>query len=199
MILATARVEALDESNPLNQLRLALQSKGKSIEMELAPLEKSDVASLARDLTGGELDDAKIDSLFAETEGNPFFVVEMLRSGGRFGERGEIVGHGLHRAHDAVRGDRPAGDSGNGRGPALEQRPQIVETGEIAEVSKPAIEGRHGAAGRAATVHEREMRGCRRIFTLHGAEIGAGERPRVRVGRIIPGEDVEDVFKPKKR
>ncbi len=81
MILATARVETLDEKNPLNQLRLMLQSKGKSIEMELAPLEKPDVASLARDLMGGELDSAKIDSLYAETEGNPFFVVETLRSG----------------------------------------------------------------------------------------------------------------------
>ena len=81
MILATARVETLDEKNPLNQLRLTLQSKGKSIEMELAPLEKTDVASLARDLMGGELNSVKIDSLYAETEGNPFFVVETLRSG----------------------------------------------------------------------------------------------------------------------
>ena len=81
MILATVRVETLDEKDPFNQLRLALQAKGKSIEMELAPLEKPDVASLARDLTGGELDSEKIDSLYAETEGNPFFIVETLRSG----------------------------------------------------------------------------------------------------------------------
>ena len=40
--------------------------------------------------------------------------------------------------------------------------------------------------------HESEMRGCRRTFALHGAEIGAGERPRVRVGGVVAGEDVED-------
>ncbi len=81
MILATVRVETLDEKNPLNQLRLTLQAKGKSVEMELAPLEKTDVAMLARDLMGDEFDSAKIESLYAETEGNPFFIVETLRSG----------------------------------------------------------------------------------------------------------------------
>lgn len=89
MILATVRAEALDEKKPLDQLRTDLQSKGSSIEMELAPLEKADVASLARDLTGNELDDAKIDNLFANTEGNPFFIVEILRS------RGFLQGAGL--------------------------------------------------------------------------------------------------------
>ena len=92
MILATVRVETLDEKNPLNQLRLTLQSKGKSIEMELAPLERPDVVSLARDLMGGELDSAKIDSLYAETEGNPFFVVETLRSGDVFERTGILPG-----------------------------------------------------------------------------------------------------------
>jgi hypothetical protein len=39
---------------------------------------------------------------------------------------------------------------------------------------------------------EGKMRGCRQTCTLHGAEIGAGERPRVRVGGVVVGEDVED-------
>ena len=81
LVLATARIEELDEKHPLNQLRLTLQSRSQISELELAPLEKSDLGQLARDLTGSELDSKKQDHLYAETEGNPFYIVEMLRSG----------------------------------------------------------------------------------------------------------------------
>lgn len=81
MILATARIEELEAQHPLNQLRLPLQSKEMGVEMELAPLDKSTLGQLARNLTGVELDAQRQAELYAESEGNPFFLVELLRSG----------------------------------------------------------------------------------------------------------------------
>jgi DNA-binding SARP family transcriptional activator len=81
MILATARIEELEAQHPLNQLRLDLQSKEMGIEMELAPLDNLDLAQLARDLSSVELDAQQQAELSAESEGNPFFFVELLRSG----------------------------------------------------------------------------------------------------------------------
>ena len=82
MVLATARIEELESSHPLNQLRLTLQAKDQFKELELAPLNKMELGLLARDVTGKELSEKKQDELYTETEGNPFFTVEMLRSAG---------------------------------------------------------------------------------------------------------------------
>lgn len=80
MLVATARVEALDANHPLQQLRIALQSRKQLDELELNPLDRMEVGLLAREATGVELGEAQEEALFAETEGNPFFVLETLRS-----------------------------------------------------------------------------------------------------------------------
>lgn len=80
MILATARAEELGANHPLLQLRLTLQSRGQLDEIELSPLSKTDLGLLAREVTGADLSETKREELFAETEGNPFFIVEILRS-----------------------------------------------------------------------------------------------------------------------
>lgn len=81
MILMTARVEELDEAHPLNQLRLSLQERRQLHELELAPLDKPELGLLARDVLGRDLAAAEEDELFRQTEGNPLFIVETLRSG----------------------------------------------------------------------------------------------------------------------
>ncbi|MBL1173006.1 MAG: AAA family ATPase [Chloroflexi bacterium] len=81
MILMTARVEELNEAHPLNQLRLSLQERGQLHELELAPLDKPELSLLARDVLGRDLAAAEKDELFRQTEGNPLFIVETLRSG----------------------------------------------------------------------------------------------------------------------
>lgn len=80
MLLATARVEELDANHSLQRLRAALQARKQFHELELNPLDRMEVGLLAREIMGGELSDARQDELFAETEGNPFFVVETLRN-----------------------------------------------------------------------------------------------------------------------
>ncbi|HNW13570.1 MAG TPA: AAA family ATPase [Anaerolineaceae bacterium] len=81
MILMTARVEELDEEHPLTQLRLSLQERKQLHELELMPLDKPELGLLARDVLGRDLEKAEEDELFRQTEGNPLFIVETLRSG----------------------------------------------------------------------------------------------------------------------
>lgn len=81
LLLGTARLEELDDRHPLNQLRLALQSKGQISEIELSPLDRSELGLLAGEMSETKLSQESEEQLFNETEGNPFFLVEMLRSG----------------------------------------------------------------------------------------------------------------------
>ena len=50
-------------------------------EIALGPLSTSETTSLAEHIMGPRLDPAMIDTLYQETEGNPLFVVEMVRAG----------------------------------------------------------------------------------------------------------------------
>jgi DNA-binding SARP family transcriptional activator len=81
LIVLTARTEELISSNPVNQLRVLLQSKGNLQEIELESLKKKEIRELAVDLTSNTVQEKLINRLYSESEGNPLFVVEMLRSG----------------------------------------------------------------------------------------------------------------------
>lgn len=81
LALATVRHEEVDERHPLHQLRNDLQARGQIHEIELGPLNVNEIGLLARDLLGKELNSDTEARIFAETEGNPFFTVEILRSG----------------------------------------------------------------------------------------------------------------------
>src|SRR2546423_13435948 len=50
-------------------------------EIALGPLSTAETTSLAEHIMGPQLDPAMIDTLYQETEGNPLFVVEMVRAG----------------------------------------------------------------------------------------------------------------------
>lgn len=80
MILLTERVEELGEDHPLQTLRAAVSARKQLDEIELKPLSKTELGLLAREVMSSDLSESKQDELFAETEGNPFFVVETLRS-----------------------------------------------------------------------------------------------------------------------
>ncbi|MFN8412750.1 MAG: hypothetical protein U0Z26_10215 [Anaerolineales bacterium] len=80
MILLTERVEELGEDHPLQTLRAAVSARKQLDGIELKPLSKTELGSLAREVMSGELNQAKQDELFAEIEGNPFFVVRPLRN-----------------------------------------------------------------------------------------------------------------------
>ena len=50
-------------------------------EIELGPLDKADTITLATHITGVELDADRAAQIYRETEGQPLFVVEMIRAG----------------------------------------------------------------------------------------------------------------------
>jgi DNA-binding SARP family transcriptional activator len=54
---------------------------GQLTEIELRPLSEAETLSLAAKLTGQELDSFLATSLYRTSEGNPLFVVEMVRAG----------------------------------------------------------------------------------------------------------------------
>lgn len=87
LILVTIRLEEMNTEHPLNQLRNSLLSRSQIREIELQPLTQADLALLGSDLLGKELNAETEALLFAESEGNPFFAVEMLRNGDFKSER----------------------------------------------------------------------------------------------------------------
>jgi predicted ATPase len=79
LVAATARREELDEHHPLTTLTSALQASGHLTEIGLARLNRADPARLAGHVTGAPLGEAGLGRLYADSEGNPLFVVEALR------------------------------------------------------------------------------------------------------------------------
>jgi DNA-binding SARP family transcriptional activator len=81
LVAATARREELDDDHPLHDLLNGLGAEDRAAELELGRLSREDTGALAARLAGGLLDDRDSDRLYAETEGNPLFLVEALRAG----------------------------------------------------------------------------------------------------------------------
>jgi Bacterial transcriptional activator domain/AAA ATPase domain len=79
LVAATARREELDEHHPLTALTTALAAQGHLTEIGLARLSREDTARLAGHITGAPLGEAGLGRLYADSEGNPLFVVEALR------------------------------------------------------------------------------------------------------------------------
>ncbi|HXJ26419.1 MAG TPA: AAA family ATPase, partial [Streptosporangiaceae bacterium] len=79
LVAATARREELDEHHPLTTLTRALAALGHLTEIELTRLSREDTARLAGYVAGAPLDQPGLGRLYADSEGNPLFVVEALR------------------------------------------------------------------------------------------------------------------------
>ncbi len=94
LLVGTVRVEETSPEHPLMAKLSALHRDGLITEIPLGPLTRAETTSLAEHLLGCQLDPARSERLYQETEGNPFFAVEMVRAG--------IVSEG-----DSVRPDTP--------------------------------------------------------------------------------------------
>ena len=81
IFVGTLRTEELAPDSPMITLISDLKQSGKITEIELYPLDLKGTYTLASTLWGEKLDDRAAESLFQETEGNPLFVVEVVRSG----------------------------------------------------------------------------------------------------------------------
>jgi DNA-binding SARP family transcriptional activator len=83
LVLATARSHDIDTNPALLSLLEALQPEERMHALELPPLSEAECAALARSLWRGDPDPEDLAALYRETEGNPLFVVELLRGGWR--------------------------------------------------------------------------------------------------------------------
>ncbi len=81
LFLGGVRPEDLTPENPVSSLITELGQRGQVTEIELASLDRDATAALASSIWGEKLADHIGERLFQETEGNPLFVVEMVRSG----------------------------------------------------------------------------------------------------------------------
>jgi DNA-binding SARP family transcriptional activator len=90
LVAATTRREEIDHTHPVNDLMTGLRGLERLVEIELGRLSREEMAALAERFAGRPLQQPDTARLFAETEGNPLFVVEALRAGWSSGERGWI-------------------------------------------------------------------------------------------------------------
>jgi DNA-binding SARP family transcriptional activator len=91
MILSTCRVDGLGDNHPLRELLGDLHREPQVLRLDLAGLGSADVVELVRgiaDTPQGGADDQLAHTLEAGTNGNPFFITELVRS---LLETGELV------------------------------------------------------------------------------------------------------------
>lgn len=81
LIVGTARAGDLAADQPLALLLHSLRRHGTVTEIELAPLNSGEVLALASQVAGRALEPALAEPLCRGSEGNPLFVVEMVRAG----------------------------------------------------------------------------------------------------------------------
>ena len=81
LVLGTIRTEDLSTEGRLPVLLGELRRVGGLTEIDLEPLNPEQTSTLATDLWGDVLDRSITERLYRETEGNPLFVTEVVRSG----------------------------------------------------------------------------------------------------------------------
>ena len=128
LIIGTVRPEEIDAKHPLTRLLSDLRNTNQFNEIELKRLDAAESAKLANHILNRPVELSEATQLYADTEGNPLFVVEMARAG---------LGKGIEREEGA-----------NLR---LPPRVQAVITARLDQLSEPAKGLMHlGAAiGRA--------------------------------------------------
>jgi len=81
LLIATMRTEAPPDPEPVTHLLLELEARGEMTRIALEPLDLEATATLARRVCTDSIVDSLALRLYRETEGNPLFIVETLRSG----------------------------------------------------------------------------------------------------------------------
>ncbi len=81
LVVGTCRPEELDGTCSFATTLPMLHHDVRLTEIELGPLDETETISLAVNVAGKRLEPGMFDTLYRETEGNPLFVVEMVRVG----------------------------------------------------------------------------------------------------------------------
>ena len=81
LVVLTARREEIDSGHPMTALRDSLAVLDRLTELPLERLSLEATGEIGSQLAGSRLDENAIQALFADTEGNPLFIVETMRAG----------------------------------------------------------------------------------------------------------------------
>ncbi len=81
LLIGTVRSEEILPDLPLMSFLNAMQRNGQVTECTLTPLTAAETAFLAEHILGHKIDAMLTSKLYAETEGNPLFIVEIARTG----------------------------------------------------------------------------------------------------------------------
>jgi DNA-binding SARP family transcriptional activator/predicted ATPase len=153
LVAGTVRPDEVDRRHPLTGVMAELRDTAQLTEIELGPLDPSETSTLAGQIAGRRLGAAQARHIHVETEGNPLFVVEMVRAGlGDADTGGE--------ATSPMAEEREPGTAPEAR--RLPPKVQAVIAARLAQLSESA----RGLAAVAATVG--------RAFTLEVVREGSG-------------------------
>jgi tetratricopeptide (TPR) repeat protein len=119
LVVGTIRAEEVGDDHALTPLLEALRRENRIAEIALNPLSREETIALAAHVVGRALSSERSEILYRETEGNPLFVVETLRSEGWAGSAPGV--------------DSPAGDVS-----VLPPSVQAVVTRRLSQLSPPA-------------------------------------------------------------
>src|SRR5215469_7709837 len=161
VVVATYRPDELHRGHPLRPFVAELERSGRAERLELGGLDRVDVTELIRSITGRQLPGGTIDSIFARSEGNPFFVEELLAGRvqdcrARFGKRCfcPLPGCQPRRRRSSARPPRSAGRSFTGCWRAWREVPSAI-------CSRPC-ERRTGCRLSGEAARAGELAGCAR-------------------------------------
>ena len=91
LIVATLRQEEADENETLTTWRLLLQKNDRLAEISLARFDAATTTALAASLSEHDLQVDEAARIYRETEGNPLFVIEMMRAGKRTDDQAAVT------------------------------------------------------------------------------------------------------------
>jgi DNA-binding SARP family transcriptional activator/predicted ATPase len=80
-VTGTVRPDEVDRGHPMGGLSAGLADSGQLTTITLGPLEPAATSSLAALVAGRHLTPEQVQEVHRESEGNPLFVVEMVRAG----------------------------------------------------------------------------------------------------------------------
>lgn len=81
LVLGTVRIEEIPSNQALRVFLSDLHRQNLATELMLKPLDAAETSQLAAFVSGDQLDTNTASELFRETEGNPLFILETIRSG----------------------------------------------------------------------------------------------------------------------
>ncbi len=96
LIVAAVRKYEIDRVHPLMAFWYALTRSDLLVEIPLPPLNAAETRLLAAKVAGRAVDAGEAARIYHDTEGNPLFVVEMVRSGWANEEPGQGKNQWLH-------------------------------------------------------------------------------------------------------